>query len=221
MNLGPTVNTGAAETVPTFSRDGHWMFFASTRAGGFGGNDIWASFRTHTHDDFGWLPPVNLGSGINTAFTEGGPAFLENDEGASPLLYFISDRPGGLGANDVYVSELQSGGAFGPATLVTELSSPANEGRPAVRHDGLEVIWFSNQPGSLGLQDLWASTRDTVFSLWSQPENLGALVNSGFDDLQPALSSDRTTLLFASNRPGGFGNVDLYVAVRAKGRGKG
>jgi hypothetical protein len=216
VNLGSTINTSFAETVPAFSRDGHWMFFASTRAGGFGDNDIWVSHRTHTHDDFGWQPAVNLGGNINTTFFDAGPTFFENDEAGLPLLYFVSNRPGGLGGNDVYVSEWQPDGSFGPAMLVAELNSPINEGRPTIRHDGLEIIFFSNRPGSVGLQDLWFSTRDTIFSVWSPPERLGEPVNTASDDLQPAVSSDRTTLFFASTRPGGFGASDLYLTTRVK-----
>jgi hypothetical protein len=53
MNLGAVVNTGAIENVPALSRDELWLFFNSNRNGGFGGSDIWASYREHIHDDFG------------------------------------------------------------------------------------------------------------------------------------------------------------------------
>jgi hypothetical protein len=96
VNLGSAINTNFADTVPTFSRDGHWMFFASTRPGGFGSNDIWASWRAHVHDDFGWQPPFNLGANINSAFFDAGPTFFENDDVGVPLLFFTSSRPGGL-----------------------------------------------------------------------------------------------------------------------------
>src|SRR5262249_6636817 len=66
MNLGQVINTANAESGPAFSGDGHWMFF--TRLGGFGGVDLWVSYREHTEDDFGWQQPVNLGTAINTPF---------------------------------------------------------------------------------------------------------------------------------------------------------
>jgi hypothetical protein len=58
------------------SRDGHWMFFASNRPGGFEDSDILVSYRTPTHDDFGWQLPLNLGANINTAFFDAGPTFF-------------------------------------------------------------------------------------------------------------------------------------------------
>jgi WD40 repeat protein len=216
VKLGATINTSLAETVPTFSRDQHWMFFASTRPDGRGGNDIWASWRQHTHDDFGWQPPMNLGPNINTAFFDAGPAFFEGDGIFPPLLFFTTNKPGGFGGNDVYASELLPDGSFGPATHISELNSPANDARPTIRHDGLEIVLFSNRAGSFGGQDFWVSTRASLGSAWTLPDNLGPIINTTADEFQPQLSSDSKTLLFASNRPGGFGDFDLYMTVRSK-----
>src|SRR5437870_5414963 len=59
INLGGLVNTAANESNPTLSRDEHCLFFNSNTSGGL--NGIWASCRQHTHDDFGWQAPLNLG----------------------------------------------------------------------------------------------------------------------------------------------------------------
>src|SRR5262249_29877127 len=66
VNLGATVNSGSMDFVPALSRDEHWLFFGSDRPGGYGGQDIWASYRKHVHDDFGWQAPVNLGPNVNS-----------------------------------------------------------------------------------------------------------------------------------------------------------
>jgi WD40-like Beta Propeller Repeat len=213
-NLGPIINTPSPENVPSFSRDGHWMFFNSDRPGGFGGTDMWVSWRAHTHDDFGWQPPVNLGPGVNTASGESVGSYFENAEAGAPLLFFSSNRPGmGAAPGGPYVSALTGDGSFGPATLVTELDSPVDDMRLAIRFDGREIFLASSRPGSLGGRDLWASVRETVFDTWSPPETLGAVVNSASNELTPYLS-DRRVLYFASDRPGGFGAVDLYVTTR-------
>jgi Tol biopolymer transport system component len=215
VNLGPAVNGANLENVPALSRDEHWMFFNSDRPGGFGQNDLWASYRAHTKDDFGWQAPVNLAS-LNTLFLDQGAGYFENDEGGAPLLFFNSDRPGGAGATDVYVSQLMADGAFGPPTRVAELSSPASDNRPSVRFDGLEVFFFSNRAGSFGGVDLWSATRATVFDSWSTPVNLGPVVNSVVNDQHAYIASDRRTLYFASARAGGFGAIDLYVTTRVR-----
>jgi hypothetical protein len=219
VNLGPPVNTSFGERAPNFSRDGHWMFFVSDRPGGVGGDDIWVSWRTNIHDDFGWQPPINLGAGVNTATFDAGATFFENDEAGTPLLFFGSTRAGGPGGEDIYVSAQTADGSFGPATLVSELSSPQSDRRPTIRFDGLEIIFFSNRPGTLGGADLWASTRETVFDSWSVPVNLGPVVNSTSNEAPSYLSSDGRILILTSDRPGGFGAGDLYVTTRQRGGG--
>jgi hypothetical protein len=130
------------------------------------------------------------------------------------LLFFVSTRPGGLGNFDIYVSAVTATG-FGPATLIPELSSTANDRRPSLRRDGLEIFIDSDRSGSLDA-DLWTSTRDSLRDPWSTPVNLGTTVNSAAADLMPYLARDRETLFFTSNRPGGSGSFDLYVTTRTK-----
>src|SRR5207244_12677248 len=85
----------------------------------------------------------------------------------------------GLGAADIYVSEQNADGSFGPATLVTELSSASNENRPSIRHDGLEIFFQSNRTGSIGTaSDLWVATRTSTIDAWSTPVNLGDTINT-------------------------------------------
>ena len=218
MNLGPIINTTANEMVPAFSRDGHLMFFASNRPGGFGGVDIWVSRREQTHDDFAWQPAENLGAGVNSVVLDEGPSYFENDEVGVPQLYFSSGRLAWR-SWDIFVSEQAADGSFGPAVLVLELSGLGNTRRPSIRHDGLEIFFDSERPGIPNSQDLWVATRETVFDAWSEPINLGSPLNSELVDVQPYISSDRETLFFASNRPGG-GPTDIYMSTRTKLSGK-
>jgi len=214
VNLGPVINTAANERVPNFSRDSHWMFFGSSRGGGFGGFDIWASWRPNVHDDFGWQAPMNLGPGVNTTLVENGPSFFETEDGAA-FMYFTRNRPGDPNDFDIYASARQPDGSWGTASAVVELNSPVNDARPAVRHDGLEIIFHSLRSGTF---DLWAATRETTADAWSAPASL-VPVNTQFLDAQPAISADRESLIFTSNRPGGLGGGDLYVSTRTKSRG--
>jgi len=220
VNLGPTVNTAFDEGDPAFSRDGHLMFFESRRPGGFGGVDLWVSYREHTHDDFDWQQAVNLGAGVNSAADDQGPSYFENEGDGAPQLYFRSRRPGGLGGADIYVSAQMADGSFGPPVLVTELCSPLNDTFPSIRHDGLEIFFNSNRVGTIGGGDLWAATRESTLDAWSTPVNLGSTVNTSFKEQNAYLSSDGKTLFFSSDRPGGFGGLDLYVTTRTKLRGQ-
>ncbi len=228
QNLGPNINTPYNEGAPSLSADGHLMYFASDRPGGFGGNDIYVSRRHNKRDDFGWQPPENLGSGVNSNANEASPEIFEDETTGVITLYFDSNRVGGPGpftddgngnGNDIYASILQPDETFGPATLIAELSTPFLDRQPTIRRDGLEMFLASNRPGTLGGLDLWVSTRASTSDPWSTPVNLGSVVNSVGPDAGPALSFDGTTLCFQSNRPGGLGAFDLYVTTRTKLKG--
>jgi hypothetical protein len=221
LNLGPVINTEFNERSPELSRDGHFLFFATNRPGGLGDFDIWVSWRAHAHDDFGWQPPVNLGSGVNGASGDFGPGFYASEPIGVPILYFSSLRPGGLGGADIYRSVWQWRGGFGPAVAVPELNSPQGDFRPSIRADGLEMLLDSNRPGppdvaGIGARDIWVASRRTTWEPWSAPVNLGPVVNSPFNDTVPMLSGDGMTLVMASDRPGGLGGTDLYISTRSR-----
>ena len=214
LNLGAIVNTPGVDNIPALSRDGHWLFFNSDRAGTSGILDIWVSYRAQVHDDCAWQPPVNLGAGVNSPALEAGASYLENGQDGAPILFF--GRGQTLTDFDVYVSELQPDGSFGAAVFIPELNSAQSDQRPSVRFDGLELFLSSDRLGSLGLSELWVSTRDTVFDTWGAPTNLGPAVNSPFADMQPNIAADRQTLFFTSNRPDGCGALDLYMTTRIR-----
>ena len=204
QNLGPTINTSANDLAPSLSPDGHVMYFASDRPGGFGGNDLYASRRQDKRDDFGWQTPVNLGSTVNTApevqpdgtvrgGNESSPEVFDDDATGVVTLYFDSNRLGGLGpftddapaaggahnGNDIYASIRQPDGTFGAPILVPNINSTSFDRGPAIRRDGLEMFFASNRSGSLGgTLDLWVSTRPSTSASWSTPVTLGAVINS-------------------------------------------
>lgn len=227
-NLGPTINSPLNDGVPSFSRDGHWMFFISNRVapGAFGDIDLWGSYRAHVHDDFGWETPFNLGAGVNTAGFDAGPSYFENKTGRAPLLFFNRGASQATQATttDIWVSELQDDGTFGNARPIPELNSAQSEQRPSIRFDGLEIFFFSNRPGStldaMGNPsfDLWVATRKNVDDLWDTPVNLGSVVNTRFGEINPHIAPDGLTLFFASTRLG-CGGRDLYMTTRTKLKG--
>jgi hypothetical protein len=220
FNSVPVINSVKSNTaVPSFSADGHLLFFSSDRPGGLGGNDLYFSRRSNKHDDFGWQEPVNLGS-VNSPQNDNAATYFEDEETGIISLYVTSNRPGGPpgGRFHIWVSTLGDDGSFGPPVLVTELSSPFQENTTDIRRDGLEFFLVSSRPnGLIGVADIWVSTRDSTLDPWSTPVNLGPTVNyPGYTTGRPALSSDGTTLYFYSDRPGGLGGRDLYVSTRRK-----
>ena len=220
VNLGPNINSAGNESAPTFSLDGHRMYFHSNGRGGCAGADLFVARRHDKRDDFGWGPAENLGCVVNSSSDDNGPTIFEDDATGITTLYFTSTRPGGPGDYDVYAStRVGDEGEFGPAVLVPELSRPFRDTRTAISRDGLEMFLSSDSKGrvgGIGSQDLWVSTRPTTLDRWSTPVNLGAAVNTTAFDGGPALSFDGTTLYFHSDRQGPSGNYDLWVTTRAK-----
>lgn len=197
------VNSSVDDFCPMAHRNGRTFLFVSARAGGCGGDDIYAS---RLHETRGWAAPTNLGCAVNSAGNEASPSLTDTE------LYFSSTRAGGPGGSDIYRSAFD-GTSFGPPAIVAELSTSANDNRPNLRRDGLEVYFDSNRSGGLGGIDIWSATRMTTAEAWSTPTNLGANVNSGANDLRASLSWDGTTLYFGSTRAG-EGSQDLLVTYR-------
>ncbi|MHC4175508.1 MAG: hypothetical protein ACYTBX_09675 [Planctomycetota bacterium] len=101
-----------------------------------------------------------------------------------------------------------------PVNLGQPVNSSANEWGSSISADGLNLYFTSKRPGGSGDEDLWVTTRDTKEDEWGTPVNLGPIVNSSSGDGMPRISTDGLALYFMSGRPGGSGNVDLWVTTR-------
>jgi Tol biopolymer transport system component len=230
---GSEVNSTGTDNVATLTRDGHWMFFNSNRTGSVGSVDIWLSYRRDVQDDFAWETPFNAGS-INTSGFDGGATYFANKRGAAPQLFYGSG--GSLASTQIWVAELLPDSAcgqhpcFGNAHAVEELKSGAADQRPSIRFDGLEMFFSSNRLGSIGLQDIWVTSRNSIEEPWGPPTRLvsagdpalNTTVNTTAFDMSPNLSADGLTLYFASNRAGGCldakGNptFDIWMTTRTR-----
>ena len=212
-NLGEPVNSAADEFCPTPIRGGG-LFFVSREAlpGSCGLGDV---YFTRLRADGSWREPRHLAcapTGPNSALDEQGPSYVE--VGGKALLYF--SRSSAVVPGDVYVSKRPAGGSFGDAVAVAALNdSAANDIQPNVRKDGREVVFSSNRSGTLGGQDVWVATRESIGDPWSAPVNLGGAVNTGAAETRPSLSWNAVTLLFGRT-PGPEGIGDIYVSTRVR-----
>lgn len=161
--------------------------------------------------------PQNMGATINSAVIDEHPVIAPR--GLS--FYFASDRTGGLGGRDIYVSQRSTlSSAWGAASLVTILNTSSNEVPGSISPDGREMFMNSNRPGGSGV-DLYLSTRtdpNNDFG-WTTPVNLGAVINSTFGDQNANYFADPATgagtLFFSSDRSSGTANVkDFYQSTR-------
>lgn len=123
-------------------------------------------------------------------------------------MWFSRDRPGGAGGYDIWLSRRTKQG-WSPAEPAP-FNTPAREFDPAFTSDGRAIYFCSDRAGGMGGDDVYRVARTE--NGFGEPENLGPSVNSSGNEFAPMLSRDRRTLLFSSDRPGGSGGHDLYVA---------
>ncbi|MFC1763828.1 protein kinase [Planctomycetota bacterium] len=206
MNLGSPINTEYWDGLPSITSDGLTLFLSSNRPGGQGGQDIWVSKRTSTNDP--WETPVNLGPTVNSADWEWSQCVSVD----GTKLYFGSNRPGGEGAFDVWVTTRQTiNDDWGiPVNLGPGVNSPAIDVIPSISPDSLTLFITSERTSSYGYRDIWVTTRSTTKELWSEPVNLGPPLNTSAWDQNATISADGSMLYFCSWRPDGFGRLDIW-----------
>jgi len=210
INRGPTVNSFYEDSAPSISSDGLTLYFSSNRAGGSGSFDLWVAMRATTDDE--WGTTANLGQTVNYSSYDDWPSI--SSDGLS--LYFTSDRPGGFGSDDIWVTtRATTEGDWGaPVNLGQMVNSSSGDMCPNISADGLSLYFVSERPGGSGYWDLWVVTRRSMSDNWSAPVNLGSTVNSWTDEARPSISADGLSLFFSSDRLGGYGNHDLWVTTR-------
>ena len=162
-----------------------------------------------------WSAPVNLGSPVNTSANETGAFVSKNGRS----FYFTSDRPGGCGGLDIWVStRKRAADPWGePQNLGCEINSSGLDAGPVLSIDGHRMYFHSDRPGGAGGLDLYASRRQDSrddFG-WRTPQNLGSGVNTAATEVLPAIFEDEsgiTTLYFAGRAGalGGLGATDIY-----------
>ncbi len=204
-NLGPQVNSSGNDVDPFLAADGTTLLFSSDRSP----SSQYSLYRSvFDLKSALWQAAAPLGPGVSSPFNDRHPT-LQAD---MKTLYFSSDRPGGYGKDDIWTAEfIEYSGLFSDAVnLGAAVNSADNERDPAVSGDGGVLYLSSDRAGGSGGFDLYVAGR---VGGWRAPLNLGAAVNSPFDEVGPGIRIDDRILAFASDRPGGMGGFDLYEAA--------
>lgn len=202
-NLGPPVNTPGNEGTAHISQDGRFLLFAGCdRADGAGSCDIYYSIKTPG----GWSPPQNIGAPVNTRFWESQPCLSPDNRD----LYFVSNRPGGYGGSDIYVSHLGTDGRWSdPVNLGPHINTSGDETSPFIHADNQTLYFASDGWPGLGGMDLFYSRRQPDGS-WGKAVNLGYPINTIGHDGSLFVAADGKTAYYASDRANGQGQLDLY-----------
>jgi outer membrane protein OmpA-like peptidoglycan-associated protein len=137
-------------------------------------------------------------------FSTGHPALSVDNK----TLYFVSDREGGIGQTDIYSVQIKDDGSYGePENMGEKINTEGREMFPFVAKDS--TLYFSSDGYlNLGLLDIFKS--NLLKGDDSEPENMGAPYNSGYDDFAFYVDSENKSGYFSSNRPDGKGGDDIY-----------
>jgi outer membrane protein OmpA-like peptidoglycan-associated protein/tetratricopeptide (TPR) repeat protein len=197
------INTYYKEGGQQITPDGNWMVFsAKDYPEGLGSFDIYLSYQTEN----GWSERVHAGNVINSEFWESAPCLSPDKK----QLYFASDRPGGFGGTDLYVSTRLANGKWSiPQNLGPVVNTAGDESCPFVHADNETLYFNSNGHLGYGGTDLFLSKK--TIQGFSVPQNLGFPINTIDDEGSLFVTSDAATGFFASDRGDSRGGLDIYT----------
>ena len=162
-------------------------------------------YITKRKDDGSWTPAIKLGSNINSKYKETTGCISPDGK----ELYFTSNRKGGYGGLDLYVSKKQKDGTWGPAkNLGAKINTDKNEETPYLHPNGT-LFFCSEGHNTMGGFDIFASSKDSLGN-WEMAENMGIPINSIEDDFFYVPSKNGKYAYFSSKRKGGKGKSDIY-----------
>lgn len=199
--LSRQINTDGNEATIGLSADGSQLYVYRDDKGD---GNIYISKLEGEH----WNVPNKLeDQNVNTTAWE--PSACVSPDGNT--MYFVSNRSGGEGGRDIYrCRRLPNRTWSEPENLGPTINTPFDEDAPFMHPDGSTFIFSSNGHNSIGGFDVFTSTL-TGENTWSQPTNIGYPVNTTDDDIYFVISSDGRRGYYASLRPEGKGEKDLYM----------
>lgn len=195
------INTEKNEGAQSLSADGKFLYFsACNRDDSFGECDIYFSQKTST----GWTKPKNIGPSINSKYWEAQPSISPDGK----ELYFASNRPGGYGNSDIWVSKFINGRWSYPENLGENINTKDVDQFPFIHSDNQTLYFGSNGHIGMGGTDLFLSRK--INNNWTLAENIGYPINTENDELSLFVSPKGNVAYFASNKEGGYGKQDIY-----------
>ncbi len=196
--ISPNLNQKYNDAAASLSPDGKTLFLYYEEGNG----DIYMS-RFEGGD---WTKPTPLNKNINTSMYWETSASVSAD---GKKLYFASNRPGGYGELDIYVSELDAKGDWGKAVNLGPLMNTAeNEDAPFIHPDGVTLYFSSDGHPTLGNSDIFVS--EFKNGQWQKPENLGWPINTWEYDGFFTISADKKKGYYSTMKEGGQGEADIY-----------
>jgi len=214
ISMPKNVNTVNNEGAPTISADGRTLVFVGCpdmtgeyygeNRFGRGSCDLFITKRLGKQ----WTTPKNLPGQLNSSHWESQPSLSSDGK----TMYFIRGLRGRNASknSDIYVSKMDDEGNWSRAERLPDyINTPYPEESVLIHPDGRTLYFASHGHVGMGGSDLFMSRLDDN-GKWSKPENLGYPINTRYDENSLMVAPDGEIAFFASNRDGGFGNLDIY-----------
>lgn len=202
--IGKPISTDGNEGALCVSPDGTVIILTiCNRRDTYGSCDLYFSNKLID----GWSEPINLGPDVNTKQWESQPTFAADGK----TLYFVSNRSGGFGGSDIYMSKMDEKGYWSrPENLGPNINTSADEMSPFI-HSDQKTLYFSSK-GHLGMggADLFVS-KIGKDGKWQKPTNLGYPINTKDDEINLLLNASGTQAYISSQREDTKGFTDIYT----------
>jgi outer membrane protein OmpA-like peptidoglycan-associated protein/tetratricopeptide (TPR) repeat protein len=204
-SLSKNINTRLTEGTCTISADGRKLIFTScVGRQGYGSCDLFQSVRIGDE----WTEPKNLGPMVNSSEWESQPSLSADGR----TLYFVSDRRGGQGRRDIWVSTLNETGQWTRAKNVGKpINTQYDEISPFIHVNNRVLYFASNGQVGFGGYDIFFSERDSA-ATWHEPKNMGAPINNNEDQFSLFITADGKKGYYSHEEPreGGYSVSHIY-----------
>lgn len=202
--LPGNINTSYNEGALQISQDGKCLVFTGcNRPDGLGSCDLYISYLQNGE----WSAAKNLGRKVNSDQWDAQPCLSPDKR----EIYFASNRPGGYGGIDIYVTRLNEKGVWSePENLGPKVNTPGDEQCPFMHADNQTLYFTSNTWQGYGDDDLFFTKKDSLGNFTTDPVNLGYPINTIYKEGTLYITADGNTAYFSGERPEGKGGLDIY-----------
>jgi outer membrane protein OmpA-like peptidoglycan-associated protein/tetratricopeptide (TPR) repeat protein len=195
------VNSPYHESTAALSADGQTLFLYMDSNGG----DFYTS---ELQPNGKWSSPKPLPGLINSTYSEVSISISRDEK----IIYFSSNRPGGLGGMDIYTATQDANGQWSNIkNLGPDINTELDEDGPFIDHDGVTLYFSSKGRAGMGGYDIYRSAYNAATGKWSEPENIGYPINTPDNDIFIYLSADNKRGYYASVREDAIGYDDIYM----------
>jgi len=217
INLGPGVNSSLDEYLPTVNVEENELVFTRNTVNEmpkYQGDDYQEDFFISYKSGKEWGSASSLPGNINSNDNEGAQSLSVNGK----YLFFSGcNREDGIGQCDIYFSQKANGVWTKPVVLSKPLNTEYWDSHPSISADSKTFYFSSDRPGGYGAQDIWYCTIDNK-GQFSDPKNMGPIINTSGSEMFPFIHSDNKTLYFTSDKHIGMGGNDIFVSTLEDGK---